>query len=477
MLNYAVSVTLPTTTGRKKTKTFCPGTVINMGAFYNQYSFRWTSVPNKIGDKQEILKEIYLCEESDDFLTLKKGTLYSVVEEDDMLSFEEDWKSTLSFDKSKNLVENESTFKDMKVSTNLDVVSLHQIVCYLNKVIEVNKNVQTFFANHSNIIFENRYALNNDMINCLNNVVYNSSFALLEIEKMINAGQGKLLLKNFRKPEFKLEQNTKKLSQSVGLPPFALPIIKKLRIEDCIDSLSKINKLVDGNSLKLLLELVDNYSSFLTLKIMGTAKDRTLALSNFFENLYEILCEGYNLQDILNYVLRQRMYWNKVNAFGFPFEDTKLFVDYLALSKNNSIKCEKYPQNLRKMHDILVQNLSDYDPSKDAGFKTAVASYAKYENELTKDGYAFIVPYDIKALIQEGNDLHHCIGSYIDRIIEGKSRIFFMREISSKKTSFVTVELDNDCNIVEIKGMFNQEPEANIISIANKWAGICKRIK
>ena len=155
----------------------------------------------------------------------------------------------------------------------------------------------------------------------------------------------------------------------------------------------------------------------------------------------------------------------------------KLFLDYLDLNKANSLKCEKYPQNLRKMHDILVQNLKDFDESKNDDFKTAVAKYAKYENEFTKDGYCFIVPYDIKALIQEGNSLHHCIGSYVDKIISGESKIIFMRTIAEKNNSFVTIEIDDNCDITEIKGAFNKEPEPDIIAIANKWAGTCKRIK
>lgn len=477
MRNYSIAVTMPTTSGRKKTKTFYPGTAINYSSFYSQYFYKGKHVSNKVGDRNIILEEIYACEETSDYINLKKGKLYYNVLEDDNISFEEEWLYTLSFNKTKNIVEDKDIFKKMEIETTLDTESLFQIIEYINKIVNTNDNVLNFFRNNPDILFKGKLSLNKDVIDTIISVMYNVSYSLLEIEKMVNAGQEKLLIKNFNNRDFRLEQNTKKLSQSVGLPPFALPIIKKLRIENCIESLSKINSIVDGNSLKILLEFVDNYSNFLTLKLLGTSQERAKMLNNFFENLYTIISSGYKMQDTLNYILRQRMYWNKDNPFGFPFEDTKLFLDYLELSKNNSLKCEKYPQNLKRMHDVLVQNLNSYDPKKDKEFKDAVSKYSKYENELTKDGYVFIVPTNIKALIQEGNDLHHCIGSYVDRIIEGKSRIFFMREISSKNVSFVTVEIDEDCNILEIKGMFNQEPDAKIISIAKKWAGICKRIK
>ena len=62
---------------------------------------------------------------------------------------------------------------------------------------------------------------------------------------MVNAGQDKLLIKNFQDREFKMNANTKKLSQSVGLPSFALPIIKRLRLETSVDALSNLSSMVD----------------------------------------------------------------------------------------------------------------------------------------------------------------------------------------------------------------------------------------
>lgn len=477
MLSYFVQVNMPTTSGRKKSKNFYPGLNLSNTLIYNQYMMEYKQVVNNVGEQTEILEHIFEFIEEDTVLKLKKGSLWSEVLENDMLTFFEKWDSELVFHKDTLVADDVSDIENFIPISNLDSCSVLQILEYITKVSSLNENVSKFFINNGDIFTKGCNTWSSKISDMFQSIVYNLSFSFSGIEKMINAGQEKLLLKNFQDRNFALVSNTKKLSQSVGLPPFALPIIKKLRIESSIDYLSDIASMVDGNSLKILLEFVDNYSSFITIKEIGTSKERDLKLSEFFKNLAEIIRRGYKMQDTLNYVLRQRMYWNRDGLFGFPFEDTSTFLDYLNLNQGASLKCEKYPQNLRRMHDVLVQNLKDFDESKNDDFKAAVAKYAKYENEFKKDGYCFIVPRDIRALIQEGNDLHHCIGSYIDKIISGESKIFFMRKSSERNTSFVTIEIDDSCDITEIKGMFNTDPEPEIIAIANKWAGTCKRLK
>ena len=125
-----------------------------------------------------------------------------------------------------------------------------------------------------------------------------------------------------------------------------------------------------------------------------------------------------------------------------------------------------------------MANTSDISEEKDIEFKKAVSDYAKYANDLVKDGFSFVVPENIKDLVNEGNSLHHCIGAYVDRIIDGKSYIFFMRDDKELKKSFVTVEINpKNLNIFEIKGSLNENPEPSIRRIAEKWVGICKRVK
>lgn len=477
MLSYFVQVNMPTTSGRKKSKNFYPGYVMNNNIIYNPMIGKYRVIANNVGEDTVVLDEIFETVEDDEKIVLKKGSLHCTVLESDRVSFSTEWKEELCFHKDTLVADDFSEIDSFVPVKDIDSTSVGELIKYVSAVASLNENIWNFFIDNSDIFLRNCNSWSKVISDNFQSIIYNLSYSFSGIEKMVNAGQDKLLIKNFQDREFKMNANTKKLSQSVGLPSFALPIIKRLRLETSVDALSNLSSMVDGNSLKILLEFVDNYSSFITAKRIGTSKERDLELSNFFSNLGEVISRGYKLQDTINYVLRQRMYWNRDKNFDFPFDEMKLFLDYLDLNKANSLKCEKYPQNLRKMHDILVQNLKDFDESKNDDFKTSVAKYAKYENEFAKDGYCFIVPYDIKALIQEGNSLHHCIGSYVDKIISGESKIIFMRTIAEKNNSFVTIEIDDNCDITEIKGAFNKEPEPDIIAIANKWAGTCKRIK
>lgn len=477
MLNYFVKVNMPTTKGRKKSKNFYPGCNICNSIIGNKYMYRWQNIDNKVGNDVVVLDSIYKTIENDDNVILKKGSLHCIVKEDDRVEFNETWDSEICFSK-KDFVAEEIKDIDNFISIKfVDTTSVGEIFQYISKVASLNENVWNFFMDNSDSFTGNLETWSENVSDQLQSIVYNISYAFFGIEKMFNAGQEKLLLKNLKYRSFKLKTDSKKLSKSVGLPSFALPIIKKLRLEASIDALSSISANVDGNSLKLLLEFVENYSKFTTANRLGSSAVRDRMFSQFFESLSSLIENGYKMQDVINYLLRQRMYWNKLKPIGFPFEEMELYLDYINLNSENSLKFEKYPQNLWKMHDILVINLKDYDESKDDDFKEATAKYSKYEAEYKKDGYCFIVPENIKALMQEGNVLHHCIGSYVDKIINGSSKIIFMRAISDKNTPFVTIEIDDKCNITEIKGALNQEPDTKIIAIANKWAGACKRIK
>jgi hypothetical protein len=140
------------------------------------------------------------------------------------------------------------------------------------------------------------------------------------------------------------------------------------------------------------------------------------------------------------------------------------------MSEMYGIKVEKYPSQLKKQHDILAHNVKFFDklsPVLEKKFSDAVSLYKDVEREVEvtypkvgneipkKEKYVFIVPTCIKDIIQEGSDLHHCVGSYSDRIIEGKSRIVFMRLKDSPKESLVTIDISEKRTLEEAAGMGN----------------------
>lgn len=107
---------------------------------------------------------------------------------------------------------------------------------------------------------------------------------------------------------------------------------------------------------------------------------------------------------------------------------------------------------------------------------------AKKYNNLTKDGkwdkfnekrieayekigdeFEIVVPREPKDIINEGANLSHCVGGYLDSVASGQKTILFLRKVSEPEKSFYTIEVGNS-KIIQIHGNHNKwlgnNPEA-----------------
>ena len=475
MLNYAIIIHRRQKYAYgSKTISFQPSMPFDM--LYK--NIKYCELTGSTGDKEEVSKVFDFIDDGETVSLVYSSLIAEhLTETEAFLKTEE--ISRISYNKITK--EYDGDVESIEIVQETDLASIHNIFKYVDVIASVNDVVHEYVAKISKKILtipKLTYVKDKGSI-VLKNLLCLLQNNILEVEKLINSNNSKILTKNLSVEGFRLTA-AKKLSKTVGLPPFAMPLIKKIRIEGCVDSLNKLNTLVDGNDLRILLELLENSRNFLTIKKTGeNARAREIRIREFIDSLVFLMSDErtnkYKLQDILNYVLRQSMYWSLSDDFEFPFEEMRLFVDYINMCEQNNLACDKYPQNIRRIHDVVLINVSVFDDVDETDFQNAVSKYKLYEMDL-KDGYSFIVPESIHALIQEGNDLHHCIGSYANKIAKEQSIIMFMRKTSEKNIPFVTIEINSDCNIVEIKGIYNEEPEKDIIKVANKWAGICKRL-
>lgn len=85
----------------------------------------------------------------------------------------------------------------------------------------------------------------------------------------------------------------------------------------------------------------------------------------------------------------------------------------------------------------------------------------KYEK--IGDEFEIIVPREPKDIINEGANLNHCVGSYLESVASGYKTILFLRKVSEPDKSFYTIEV-GDSRIVQIHGNHNKwlgnNPEA-----------------
>ena len=77
---------------------------------------------------------------------------------------------------------------------------------------------------------------------------------------------------------------------------------------------------------------------------------------------------------------------------------------------------------------------------------------ALYSYETSK--YKIIVPKSLKEIVEEGRNLHHCVGTYTEKVAEGETDILFIRKQGEEDTSYYTMEVRN-LEIIQYRGAYN----------------------
>ena len=410
-------------------------------------------------------------QEGFDFFGIKDGQLsfYEEFDDNTLIKFNKDTLRAEGNKFDKNLVE-----KMLIESTN----TRPNLIKFFSKIIDVNENVKNHLQEkpaYTMYMKDPTYTMN-----YFNLLVFN----LPEYEKLINSKNTKFLKNNLGKDDFEITEASK-LHQVVGLPKFALTIIKDAKLEELITPIKDLAEVVDGNSLKIILEFIVNGKLIFDKEYSGDRiKLRIPKLTSFINYLTKILKRGnYKVTDLLNYFLRQSLYNSSTGYFTFPIDEAMYLNDYLDMCEKYDLDIEKYPSQLKRIHDIVSQNIIALEKDSsvfEKEFLDAVNLYKDVEKEIEislkqVDGttiskkYSFIVPTSIKDIVREGNIQHHCVGSYSDKIIAKESRVVFMRDSSDIKTPLVTIDIDKDYNLIEAKKAFNEDVDDEQLKVINKW--------
>ena len=131
--------------------------------------------------------------------------------------------------------------------------------------------------------------------------------------------------------------------------------------------------------------------------------------------------------------------------------------DYVEMMKKLSPKFDKYPRYFLTTHQIAVRNYNRLKQQFDEeDFKK---QYTDKYNINYKD-YTFLYPKTIQDIRDEAVSQSNCVASYIQKVLDGKCHIIFMRYKDTPDTSLVTIEIRND-QIVQAKGAYNRELTAS----------------
>ena len=133
---------------------------------------------------------------------------------------------------------------------------------------------------------------------------------------------------------------------------------------------------------------------------------------------------------------------------------------------------DKYPEYLSSLHVKLSTMVRTRRELIDAaGFENAVEEMKQYEWKPNGSKWQIICPKNKEDMIDEANQQQNCLASYVSRVSDGTSRIYFLRSSNEnlKDKSVVTIET-NGTKIVQIKARNNRAADKEHLDFIEMWA-------
>lgn len=154
----------------------------------------------------------------------------------------------------------------------------------------------------------------------------------------------------------------------------------------------------------------------------------------------------------------------------------QLWIDYIRMTKDLEYDLDEetvfFPKDLQARHDAAAQTIK---------LKQSEIQMKKYKRRYKKlcrmyefmDGeFAIVVPPTPEAIISEGKTLHHCVGGYVNRHVDGTTTILFLRKAEQLEQPYGTIEMSvtNVSNMIQLRGYRNNDtPREESEQFVAKW--------
>lgn len=184
-------------------------------------------------------------------------------------------------------------------------------------------------------------------------------------------------------------------------------------------------------------------------------------------------------------------YYITRGMYKIPLYEEKIFARYRANRELSTILeyikiCRfmgKIPQKEKDFHREYKDTLTTYYLTKEE-YDTK-AMYDNYEKQrkaftFSYGNYEIVVPQTPQDIIREGAEMHHCVGGYVNDVVQNKTYIVFVRNKENLTIPYITAQvklngelgqyyLAYDCHISsvedqEFKDAFQEHLRANWIT-------------
>lgn len=139
--------------------------------------------------------------------------------------------------------------------------------------------------------------------------------------------------------------------------------------------------------------------------------------------------------EIYGYYLQHGRYYSECNI-----SIAQLTVEYL----KQCADLEKKPQKCADMIREFTETIRTYTAMKQIiDQKKFVANYKKHSRawDFEYGDFTIVVPKEGKDLVREGQEMRHCVGGYIDRVVNGECSVVFVRHKDTPDKCYITCQV------------------------------------
>ena len=213
-------------------------------------------------------------------------------------------------------------------------------------------------------------------------------------------------------------------------------------------------------------------------KMMDTLKELSTQFLNFFtQDAFSVAITRYScdFKTLVNYLLYTIKYRNGLSIEttyngcdrSFSLRD---YVDYLSMQQDMYGKVkEKYPAYWLSEKQMMINKYNNWQKLNESLGVTLHQD--SYKDLKYTDGFmSVIVPTMSSEILDEAEQQHHCVASYVDRVRKGETHIMFIRYKDSPEESLLTVEVTPEQKIVQVRGFMNRAYTHAEYDFMKEWA-------
>ena len=229
---------------------------------------------------------------------------------------------------------------------------------------------------------------------------------------------------------------------------------------------------------KVGMSLLKKYQAYVAIHLRGRAELFQWQLHNEVSEIPTDIFQYMTAEKFMRYIDAQfPIYCETCPANGYRDQTMETlvitYVDYLHMCRRQAYdmkdKSVLFPKNCAAAHDREAERIQKInDAQKNKAFGMAYAGFAR-KAVLSNEELQIVCPKRANDLVDEGKALHHCVGSYIDKVTEGRCLIVFVRRVEEPKKPYVTVEV-RDGKIAQIHGDHNSAPTEEVQKFVDLWS-------